>query len=556
MLGTRVNVKAVISNPSTATSATVSLTSCTNWATDWVGSNVVLDSISDTISVQVLVPGNFPLNNIPEGKNNVQYIQVKVQYPDELVQPYELVQVTKESEKDMVVITKVGSFFLPDTTTAKEVAKTDALPVMAYYTNPENVESVQVTLTNSTNWATDWKSTSITLTAPFTGEIDTSLTIPEDFPIYNFPEGKNNIQYVQIKVKYTTASGLIQPYELVRVTGEAIIVESIEDYLTSLSVTLNEDTTKYMHSGWTVVGDRMPGDVFHFKGTYEVERNGHKATKVTIGILDFKGDWSGQNYGFSTDVANEIKGNLNGIIDYSVRIPHFFPKEYLVTDDPAVSNQLAQLRVTYDDDVQAPIKGGIYSNFWMEIYENPDAPSTCMDVAGVTLSEITGNSVKIDWEMGNDAAWDILVAEEGTIRNPDASEDFISVGAKPYVVGGLMPDTNYEMYIRTVCDNDTLNYKAGGYSEKMLFKTAGTTGTASFDDVSLNLYPNPVNDVLNINTDKAYNINVLDITGRVVINLEMTDNFERLNVTELNPGLYILRLSNGDKQISRKFIKE
>ncbi len=69
------------------------------------------------------------------------------------------------------------------------------------------------------------------------------------------------------------------------------------------------------------------------------------------------------------------------------------------------------------------------------------------------------------------------------------------------------------------------------------------------------LYPVPAsNDILNIlsSLDTAMNITVYDISGKIIINKNINSN--RLNVSLLYPGIYILRVSQNNASITKKLI--
>ncbi len=563
MLGSSLAVKASYTNPETATAVSVTLLSCTDWASDWFAVPLALDPSADgMIETTIAIPADFPLISDDGSKNNIQYVQVITTYPGGDQSNYELLKVIPfDDEKDSVRITMIGDITFPDTIKPREFQVGTSIPVQALYSNAEAATVVSVSLTSSTDWSTGWKSASVTIEPPYTGIINTNIDIPLDFPVGFYPDsGTNNVQYIQVQVTYP--DGKVQPYELVTVTGgdTIIIPETIEDYLTSMAVTMNDDndTLAYKHSGWTVIGDRMLGEVAHFQGTYEVEKNGHKATSINIAVSDFKADWSGLNWGVGTEVANEAMGNLNGVIDHYIRIPYFFPEEFLVTDDPAVSNQLLQIRVTYDYDAAVPIDGGIYSNYWTDIIAATETPSTCMEPAELMTSDITDSTVTLSWNMGNDAAWDIIVAEEGTIRNPESVEDFMTVYVLPYTMPKLKPGTAYEVHIRSVCDNDTTNRQQGAYAPAVLFTTTGEpiVGIEKLSTSSVDLYPNPTSGMMTISTELTGQVEVFDITGRVVITAIKTNPVMNLELSELPSGMYFLRLSDGLQSVTKKFMKE
>jgi surface protein len=80
--------------------------------------------------------------------------------------------------------------------------------------------------------------------------------------------------------------------------------------------------------------------------------------------------------------------------------------------------------------------------------------------------------------------------------------------------------------------------------------------TETFDTISLELYPNPAINVLNVKID--YNLinqsyNIFDGLGRVVLNGKLTEVDAAINVELLSKGIYYLKVSDNN---ARKFIKE
>ena len=69
-------------------------------------------------------------------------------------------------------------------------------------------------------------------------------------------------------------------------------------------------------------------------------------------------------------------------------------------------------------------------------------------------------------------------------------------------------------------------------------------------------YPNPVNNMLNISADNLYNVDIIDLSGRVIISTIMSNRDEAIDVSELHEGFYIISLSKQGKTMSRTFIKK
>lgn len=71
---------------------------------------------------------------------------------------------------------------------------------------------------------------------------------------------------------------------------------------------------------------------------------------------------------------------------------------------------------------------------------------------------------------------------------------------------------------------------------------------------SVSLYPNPVNDVLSISIpEHYYNLKVINMTGEILINRKMETN--NLQVSHLEPGMYIILIETGETIRNMKFVK-
>ncbi len=80
--------------------------------------------------------------------------------------------------------------------------------------------------------------------------------------------------------------------------------------------------------------------------------------------------------------------------------------------------------------------------------------------------------------------------------------------------------------------------------------------TRDFNNFNVNIYPNPVNDYLYINTFGAYNITyeILDLSGRVFLSGKI-DNFGYVNIKDLSTGQYLIKVENSNGRSIKKIIK-
>ncbi|MFT4612793.1 MAG: hypothetical protein ACJA1H_001723 [Glaciecola sp.] len=77
---------------------------------------------------------------------------------------------------------------------------------------------------------------------------------------------------------------------------------------------------------------------------------------------------------------------------------------------------------------------------------------------------------------------------------------------------------------------------------------------------SFNVYPNPTNSILNIELNGSQSnltFEVFDTLGKqIVIKTLDNGNLSQIDVTTWNSGLYLIKISNGDKTETKRFIKQ
>ena len=85
-------------------------------------------------------------------------------------------------------------------------------------------------------------------------------------------------------------------------------------------------------------------------------------------------------------------------------------------------------------------------------------------------------------------------------------------------------------------------------------------GTSSIENSSIediiNVYPNPTANFITVSTENLYNIKIMDVSGRVFIQLEMISNIEKIDLNILNTGVYVMLLSNENGTFTKKIIKK
>ena len=90
-----------------------------------------------------------------------------------------------------------------------------------------------------------------------------------------------------------------------------------------------------------------------------------------------------------------------------------------------------------------------------------------------------------------------------------------------------------------------------------LYDSILSTNTATYEN-NINIYPNPANEHItidfgNLDNVEGWNIKIINILGQDVLSQPM--NTDKIDVSELSKGVYIIRISDGINQTDKKFIK-
>jgi hypothetical protein len=131
----------------------------------------------------------------------------------------------------------------------------------------------------------------------------------------------------------------------------------------------------------------------------------------------------------------------------------------------------------------------------------------------------------------------------------------------------------------TTGETITLTYTAGTYYARVYGYNGANSatacytlkvqlGTASNPEINsemvgsglIRLFPNPGTDILNVSilgeVSGKNMLRVVDTRGIVVLEKKIISNPQSLDISRLAKGTYILKINNGDKTISAKFVKE
>ena len=84
-----------------------------------------------------------------------------------------------------------------------------------------------------------------------------------------------------------------------------------------------------------------------------------------------------------------------------------------------------------------------------------------------------------------------------------------------------------------------------------------TLAVDTFFDADLNLFPNPVKDILNLSCGSIIsNVSVYNLLGQEVMTKEANGNYFQIDLSDLSAGAYLVRITSNNQQKNIKIIKE
>jgi len=182
-----------------------------------------------------------------------------------------------------------------------------------------------------------------------------------------------------------------------------------------------------------------------------------------------------------------------------------------------------------------------------------DTPEPCNVPTGLHTTTVENEAIAIAWD--NDAnvtSWNIQYRPMGgTLASATSTTN-------SYNITGLTGLTTYEIQVQADCGD-------GNVSDWCTAITAQTTnvGIESYLLNSISLYPNPANDVINVqctmNNVQVKALEVFDVYGKLIRTVETvcTPSLQtQINVSDLASGMYFVRVTTEQGTATKSFVKK
>ena len=178
----------------------------------------------------------------------------------------------------------------------------------------------------------------------------------------------------------------------------------------------------------------------------------------------------------------------------------------------------------------------------------PEDVQPCDVPTNLHTTDIQNESISITWNSNaNVNSWNVQY-------RPAAGGQWtqVTVNTNSYTITNLTGKTNYEIQVQANCGD-------GNLSDWSASITAQTTdvGIVNFLENSITLFPNPANDVVNVQCTmfQVQFIEVIDVYGKLINTVNVVDNPARINVSGLANGVYFVRVTTEEGVVTKQFVK-
>lgn len=93
----------------------------------------------------------------------------------------------------------------------------------------------------------------------------------------------------------------------------------------------------------------------------------------------------------------------------------------------------------------------------------------------------------------------------------------------------------------------------------VVFQSNASINKLTNEKIKIDFYPNPADDKLNLNLSHSLTnveINIIDASGKIVKSYNMNGSFKTMEISDLESGIYQLKISNSQFTQIKKFIKQ
>jgi hypothetical protein len=269
------------------------------------------------------------------------------------------------------------------------------------------------------------------------------------------------------------------------------------------------------------------------------------ANHANLSLVKYQMNWPGSGDPYYT-AEGGVRRNYYGVSGV--------PTTYIDGDDPNFFGNPTTLQPKFDEAAAKPAYFGMLAgheidgnNITVEVITDPYIEGTFTLQVAVVEKTTTGNTGGNGETSFEYVMMKMLPNASGTVLNCTLGNPITTNFTFD------MSSTNVE----EMTDLAVIAFVQNNSNKEVMQSITSTENSIGVDEVnfkSASIYPNPVNNILNINNAKGLTISLTDVLGRVVLSKNNISSAEQLNVSEFKSGTYFLKLSDGFKTRTKKII--
>ena len=185
-----------------------------------------------------------------------------------------------------------------------------------------------------------------------------------------------------------------------------------------------------------------------------------------------------------------------------------------------------------------------------------DTPEPCetptnLRETGVIIHKSIGYLFVVWDDHANASQWNL----QYKLSSENNWTNVVVTGNPTYTFENLEAYSEYNLRVQAICDENNLSEWSN-----VLTATAQGVGINDYLLNSITLYPNPANDVVNVqctmNNVQCLGIEVFDVFGKLINTVNVTENTTRINVSGLANGIYFVRVTTDAGTVTKSFVKK